>query len=91
MKLPKIPQPIVWWTWRVNGENRRLRAEVDVLKSELAVSKTREKRWRRHASLVSAGDPKAEWAVAAQCWSDDMADLPELEDRHRNTPPRSAP
>lgn len=85
----KFPQPIIALTWRVHTENRRLRRDLEEARAELAVAKCREKRWRRHAFLLSKGDEKAEWACAAQAWSDDWADAPEVE--RRNTFPRSLP
>lgn len=89
MRFRDLRHPVTALVWHVHTENWRLRRELDETRAELAVARCREKRWRRHANLASLGNPDAEWRVAVQSMSDDIADAPEVERRNRF--PRSAP
>ncbi len=83
--------PIVSLAWRLAADMRRLTRELDETRAELAVAKCRDKRWRSAAEIMAGQDPGLQWLVAKQQWSYDVADYPEIEDRARNTSPRSIP
>jgi hypothetical protein len=87
----KVPHPVIAVAWRLAATNRRLRAELDEMKAELSVARCRERRWRKAAHVACEGNPAALRLVQIQADSDDWADAPEIEDRQRNTFPRSLP
>ena len=89
--LAWLRHPVIELAWRLAAKNRRLRHECDVLGSELAVAKCREKRWKRAAYAACDGNPEAIRLLDFQSMSDDWADEPEIEAHRRNSSPRSAP
>lgn len=87
----KIPHPIIGLAWRLAADKKRLLRELDETRAELSVAKCREQRWKRAAYAAVDGNPQARRLLDFQSTSDALADAPEVDDRDRNTAPRSAP